>query len=149
VIARSQNRIVGAVLASLPFFLILPALLNAGWGFWASMGVASGSAAIAYLAMTYCLSRMGIGGLSEVSPKFTPVHAHPCKRPAAYVGLPVAGLGCGTTTKKLITADGLRPAVPFSPRFPGLDGCQDAVVMVVKVGECRIDLGRPQVRMLP
>jgi hypothetical protein len=57
-----RSTIVGAVLASLPFFFILPALLNAGWGFWASMGVASGSAAIAYLAMTYCLSRMGMVG---------------------------------------------------------------------------------------
>ena len=48
------------VLASLPFFLILPALLNAGWGFWASMSVASSSAVIAYLGMTYCLTRMGL-----------------------------------------------------------------------------------------
>lgn len=53
-----RSTLAGAALASLPFLLILPALLNAGWGLLASMGLASGSAVIAYLGMTYCLSRM-------------------------------------------------------------------------------------------
>ena len=61
-IAALSHGIFWLVLASLPFFLILPALLNAGWGFWASMGVASGSAVIAYLGMTCCLSRIGVVG---------------------------------------------------------------------------------------
>ncbi len=42
----------------------------------------------------------------------------------------------------IVTGDGLRPASPLSASFPGLDGCHDAVVVVVKVGERRIDLGR-------
>jgi hypothetical protein len=61
-IAALSHGIFWLVLASLPLFLILPALLSAGWGFWASMGVASGTAVIAYLGMTYCLSRMGMVG---------------------------------------------------------------------------------------
>lgn len=50
------------VLASLPFFLILPTLLKSGWGFWPSMGVASISSVIAYAGMTYCLNRLGVAG---------------------------------------------------------------------------------------
>ena len=50
------------VLASLPFFLILPALLNAGWGFWPSMGVAAASTVVAYAGMTYCLNHLGVVG---------------------------------------------------------------------------------------
>ena len=61
-IASLSHSIFWLVLASLPFFLILPALLNAGWGFWASMGVASGSGVIAYLGMTYCLTRTSLAG---------------------------------------------------------------------------------------
>jgi hypothetical protein len=61
-IAALSHGIFWLVLASLPLFLILPALLSAGWGFWTSMGVASGTAVIAYLGMTYCLSRMGMVG---------------------------------------------------------------------------------------
>ncbi len=61
-IAALSHGIFWLVLASLPLFLILPALLSAGWGFWASTGVASGTAVIAYLGMTYCLSRMGMVG---------------------------------------------------------------------------------------
>lgn len=59
-VAALSHGIFWLVLASLPFFLILPALLNAGWGFWASMGVASSSAVVAYLGVTLCLSRMGM-----------------------------------------------------------------------------------------
>lgn len=61
-IATLSHGIFWLVLASLPFFLILPALLNTGWGFWASMGLASISSVIAYAGMTYCLSRTGMVG---------------------------------------------------------------------------------------
>lgn len=53
------------------------------------------------------------------------------------------------TPEKLIAGDGLRPAGPLSPSFSRLDGRNHAVMVVVKVGERRIDLGRSQVRMLP
>jgi hypothetical protein len=59
-VASLSHGIFWLVLVSLPFFLILPALLNAGWGFWMSMGIASSSAVVAYLVTTYCLSRMGM-----------------------------------------------------------------------------------------
>jgi len=61
-IAALSHGIFWLVLASLPLFLILPALLNAGWNFWASLGVATGSAVVAYLGMIYCLTRMGVVG---------------------------------------------------------------------------------------
>ena len=50
------------VLASLPFFLVLPFLLKSGCGFWPSMGLASLVSVIAYAGMTYCLNRLGIVG---------------------------------------------------------------------------------------
>ena len=53
----------------------------------------------------------------------------------------VAAMGCVTTPEKLITGNGLRPAGPFNPSCPRLDGRNDAVVVVVKEGECCIDLG--------
>ena len=59
-VAALSQGIFWLVLASLPFFLILPALLNAGWGFWASMSIASSSAVVAYLGVTYCLTRTGL-----------------------------------------------------------------------------------------
>jgi hypothetical protein len=59
-IATLSHSIFWLVLASLPFFLILPASLNAGWGFWVSMGLASISSVIAYAGMTYCLNRLGV-----------------------------------------------------------------------------------------
>ena len=58
-VATLSQGIFWLVLASLPFFLVLPALLNAGWNFWASMGVAGAGSFVAYLGMTYCLTRMG------------------------------------------------------------------------------------------
>jgi len=62
---------------------------------------------------------------------------------------PVAALRCGTTSEQLITGNGLGPAGSLSPSFPPLDGRNDADVVVVKVRKCCINLGRPQVRMLP
>ena len=61
-IAALSHSIFWLVLASLPFFLILPTLLHADWGFWASMGTASSVSVFAYLGMTYCLTRMGLAG---------------------------------------------------------------------------------------
>jgi hypothetical protein len=58
-VAALSHGIFWLVLASLPFFLVLPALLNAGWTFWASMGVAGASSFVAYLGVTFCLTRMG------------------------------------------------------------------------------------------
>ena len=46
-VAALSQVIFWLVLASLPFFLILPALLTAGWGFWVSMSIASSSAVVA------------------------------------------------------------------------------------------------------
>jgi hypothetical protein len=50
------------VLASLPFFLVLPSLFRSGWGFWPSMGLASVTSVVAYLAAMYFLTRMGATG---------------------------------------------------------------------------------------
>lgn len=58
-IASLSYGIFWLVLASLPFFVVLPSLLKSGWGFWPSMGLASISSVIAYAGMTYCLNRMG------------------------------------------------------------------------------------------
>lgn len=48
------------VLPSLVLFLVLPALLNAGHGFWLSLAVSSALTFAAYLAMTWLLGRIGI-----------------------------------------------------------------------------------------
>jgi len=61
-IAALSYGIFWLVLASLPFFLVLPSLLKSGWGFWPSMGLASISSVVAYAGMTYCLNRMGVVG---------------------------------------------------------------------------------------
>jgi hypothetical protein len=50
-------------------------------------------------------------------------------------------MGCVTTPEKLITGNGFGPTGPFTPSFPRLDARNDAVVVVVKEGECCIDLG--------
>jgi len=48
------------VLASLPLFLILPALLRYGWGFWPSLGLACGVTVGAYYGLVWVLTRSGI-----------------------------------------------------------------------------------------
>jgi hypothetical protein len=48
------------VLASLPFFILLPSLLRAGWSFWTALGVASGITAGAYVGLVWVLSRVGV-----------------------------------------------------------------------------------------
>jgi hypothetical protein len=48
------------VLASLPLFALLPALLGAGWHFWPSMAVSCVVTVAAYLALVWLLQRAGI-----------------------------------------------------------------------------------------
>ena len=48
------------VLPSLVFFVALPVLLRAGWGFWPSLAAASGLTAAAYFVMVRILTRFGI-----------------------------------------------------------------------------------------
>ena len=56
-IASMSLSIFWLVLASLPFFLVLPALLRHGLGFWASLGLASLSAALCVGAVNAVLAR--------------------------------------------------------------------------------------------
>ena len=48
------------VLPSLPMFLLLPALLRHGWGFYASLGACVVLTAVLYLGMTAALARFGV-----------------------------------------------------------------------------------------
>jgi hypothetical protein len=48
------------VLPSLPLFLILPALLRGGVGFWTSLGLSCLMTVVLYGAMVWTLSRLGI-----------------------------------------------------------------------------------------
>lgn len=46
-------------LPSLVLFLVLPALLRSGWGFWASLAVAAASTAASYAGLLWILDRSG------------------------------------------------------------------------------------------
>ena len=48
------------VLPTLPMFLVLPALLKSGTGFWPALGLASLLTILLYAAMVWALSRFGI-----------------------------------------------------------------------------------------
>ena len=48
------------VLPSLPMFLVLPAMLRAGIGFWPSMGAGCALTIILYLVTAWSLARFGI-----------------------------------------------------------------------------------------
>jgi len=48
------------VLPSLPMFLLLPALLRAGFGFWLALGLGCLLTVVLYLLMTQILLRFGI-----------------------------------------------------------------------------------------
>ncbi len=48
------------VLPSLALFVILPAMLRSGWGFWASLGIASAVTVLLYLAELWLLPRFGV-----------------------------------------------------------------------------------------
>ena len=59
-IANLSQSIFWYVLPSLVLFLILPALLMRGIGFWPSLAVASGATFAAYLLMLKLLARFGV-----------------------------------------------------------------------------------------
>ena len=48
------------ILPSLPMFLVLPAMLRAGVGFWPSMGVSCALTNILYLVTAWSLAKFGI-----------------------------------------------------------------------------------------
>ena len=48
------------VLPSLPMFLVMPALLRHGIGFWASLGLVCALTVVLYLGLTLVLARFGI-----------------------------------------------------------------------------------------
>lgn len=48
------------VLPSMPMFLLIPALLNRGWGFWAALIAGCALTIVLYLAMTWGAGRLGI-----------------------------------------------------------------------------------------
>ena len=48
------------VLPSLPMFLVIPALLRAGFGFWPSMGVGCVLTIVLYFATVWALAKFGI-----------------------------------------------------------------------------------------
>jgi hypothetical protein len=59
-VATLAQGIFWLVLPSLVLFVALPLLLRAGWAFWPGLALASAATALAYAAMTWLLSRLGI-----------------------------------------------------------------------------------------
>lgn len=59
-IATLSQGIFWLVLASLPLFLVLPALLRIGWYFWPSLGLACMVTAGAYFGLIQLLQRLGV-----------------------------------------------------------------------------------------
>lgn len=59
-IAALSEQIFWLVLPSLVLFLVLPALLRHGLGFWLSLGLSSAATAGGYLALVPLLRRMGV-----------------------------------------------------------------------------------------
>ena len=59
-IAALSQSIFWLVLASLPLFLILPAMLRAGVAFWPSLGVACLVTVGAYLGLVWVLEKAGV-----------------------------------------------------------------------------------------
>jgi len=59
-VASLSQGIFWLVIPSLLLFILLPLLLRAGWGFWASLGVSALATAAAYTAMAWGLARLGI-----------------------------------------------------------------------------------------
>jgi len=58
-IASMSFSIVWLVLASLPLFLLLPALLRAGWNFWPALASACAATSVAYFAVVWLLGHFG------------------------------------------------------------------------------------------
>ena len=48
------------VLPTLPMFLVLPALIRSGWGFWPALGVSSALTIALYLLVMWLLPKFGI-----------------------------------------------------------------------------------------
>jgi hypothetical protein len=59
-VASLSRGIFWLVLASLPLFAILPALLNAGWHFWSSLAVSCLVTVGAYFGLVWLLQRLGL-----------------------------------------------------------------------------------------
>lgn len=59
-IATLSHGIFWLVLASLPFFLVLPALLKLGMTFWPALGTASLVTIASYCGLVWTLGRLGI-----------------------------------------------------------------------------------------
>ncbi|MFP5348441.1 MAG: DUF3147 family protein [Gammaproteobacteria bacterium] len=59
-VANLSRDIFWLVLASLPLFLVLPALLRAGVSFWPSLGAACVAMVAAYFGLVWLLGRVGV-----------------------------------------------------------------------------------------
>jgi hypothetical protein len=59
-VAALAQSIFWLVLPSLVLFLLLPALLRAGWAFWPSLAAASAATALSYVILAWTLARSGI-----------------------------------------------------------------------------------------
>lgn len=59
-VATLSQDIFWLVIPSLLLFVLLPLLLGAGWGFWASLSTSSVAAAAAYFGMAWILGRLHI-----------------------------------------------------------------------------------------
>ncbi|GAO35561.1 hypothetical protein SCT_0952 [Sulfuricella sp. T08] len=59
-VAALSQGIFWLVIPSLLLFVLLPLLLRAGWGFWASLSTASAATASAYFGMVWLLGRLHI-----------------------------------------------------------------------------------------
>lgn len=56
-VAELSRGVFWMVLPSLVLFLLLPALLRSGWGFWSSLAVAAASTAASYAMLVWILGR--------------------------------------------------------------------------------------------
>jgi hypothetical protein len=59
-VAALSQSIFWLVLPSLVLFLLLPALLRAGWAFWPSLAVASTATVLSYGVLVWALARAGL-----------------------------------------------------------------------------------------
>jgi hypothetical protein len=59
-VASMASGIFWAVLPSLLFFLVLPALLKRGWGYWPALGAACAATAAGYAVYAAAMRRFGV-----------------------------------------------------------------------------------------
>lgn len=59
-VAATATSIFWALLPSLVFFVLLPALLKRGWGYWRALGVSSAATAAAYAGYAAAMARFGV-----------------------------------------------------------------------------------------